>query len=543
METSFKHKGEEITVKENIFDRAIRAFNPQKANDRFNAKVYGTYMASTGGYVGASKVRQALRTWNPLSNDADTELSYDLDTLRDRSFDLIKNAPLAGTAIETVSTHVVGSGLKVRPQIDEVVLNMSDDEAEEWEAIALREFDLFEKHCDSARQHTFGWLQELAFRNALAAGDIFAPLPMISRPESPYKTKIQLIEGARISNPNRQGDSAKLISGIKKDDDGNPLSCFIANQYPGNIYNIGAAEWKEYKFYGPNGRRNILHLFKATRIGQTRGEPYLSAVIEPLKQISRLTEAELMASVVQGMFTIFIKSENQSEDGNALGLPEAEGNDGSDDKSYEMGYGKVVEMSSGDSIESANPSRPNANFDPFFKAIVQQIGARLGVPCEMLLQQYTTSYVAARAAILQAWKFFKIRRQWLVDYFCQPVYEAFMDEAVSTGRINAPGYFEDPIIRQAYLGTVWIGPPQGMIKEKEEAEAAKIMVEEDFKTRDEVTAETTGGNFKRKLRKRVKEEEARRAGGRSETIPSSVSGVMPEDDNDDNDDDSNKGDK
>ena len=118
-----------------------------------------------------------------------------------------------------------------------------------------------------------------------------------------------------------------------------------------------------------------------------------------------------------------------------------------------------------------------------------------------------------------------------------------MDEAVSTGRINAPGYFEDPILRQAYLGTVWIGPPQGMIKEKEEAEAAKIMVEEDFKTRDEVTAETTGGNFKRKLRKRVKEEEARRAGGRSETIPSSVSSVKPEDDNDDNDDDSNKGDE
>lgn len=537
MQTSFIVKGEEITVKENIIDRAIRAVSPKKANDRFDAKVYGTYMASSGGYVGASKARKALKTWNPTSTDADTELSYDLDTLRDRSFDLIKNAPMAGTAIETVTTHVVGSGLKARPQIDETVLKMSEDEADEWEAHTLREYNLFEAHCDAGRQHAAGWLQDLAFRNALAGGDVFATLPMIARPESPYKTKIRLIEGARVSTPDNQSDSANLINGIKKDEHGNPESCFIANQYPGSIYNTKATEWTEYKFYGTNGRRNILHLFKPTRIGQTRGEPYLAAVIEPLKQISRLTDAELMASVVQGMFTVFIKTDNSGEgDENAMGLPSTDTNDDSDDKSYEMGYGKVVEMATGDSIESAQPSRPNANFDPFFSAIVKQIGARLGVPAEMLLQQYTTSYVAARAAILQAWKFFKIRRQWLVDYFCQPYYEAFMDEAVSTGRINAPGYFVDPIIRQAYLGVVWIGPPQGMLKEKEEAEAAVIMINEDLKTRDGVTAELTGGSFKRNLRQRIKEEDDRKEGGRySVTVPTSVNGVKPEEKDEEDD--------
>ena len=236
-------------------------------------------------------------------------------------------------------------------------------------------------------------------------------------------------------------------------------------------------------------------------------------------------------------YSNFIKTENGGEgDENSMGLPSVDTNTDSDDKSYEMGYGQVVEMSTGDSIETANPSRPNANFDPFFAAIVKQIGARLGVPAEMLLQQYTTSYVAARAAILQAWKFFRIRRQWLVDYFCQPYYEAFMDEAVSTGRIHAPGYFVDPIIRQAYLGTIWIGPPQGMLKEKEEAEAAKIMVDEGWKTRDEVTAEMTGGSYRRKVRQRIKEEADRKAGGLSVTVPSSVSGVKPEEKDEEDDD-------
>lgn len=521
METSFEIKGEKITVRENILERTLRAFNPAKANMRFDAKVHGEFMAASGGYVGASRVRKALRTWNPLSNEADEELSYDLPTLRDRSFDLIKNDPIAGTAIDTVTTHVVGCGLKVRPQIDEMVLKMSEDEADAWESHALREFTLFEKHCDAARQHPFGWQQELAFRNALAAGGVFVPLPMISRPETPYKTKVLLIEAARVSNPNWKADTANLINGVEKDSAGAPIAYHIANQYPRRRLSKGKLKWKRYSIYGPNGRRNILHLFKPTRIGQTQGEPYLSPVIEPLKQLSRLTTAELMAAVVQGMTTIFIETEVQ-EDGNSMNLPDAPGNDSKDSKNkdYEMGYGKVIEMTPGDKITMADPTRPNASFDPFFEAIVKQIGARLGVPAEMLLQQYTTSYVAARAVILQAWKFFKCRRQWLVDYFCQLVYEAFMDEAVSTGRIHAPGYFVDPIIRQAYLGAIWIGPPQGMLKEKEEAEASKIMVDEGWKTRDEVTAETTGGSYKRKVRQRIKEEVDRTAGGLSVTAPS-----------------------
>ena len=193
MQTSFKMDGKDVVVRKNIAELALRAVSPKRANARFNEKVYGSFMASSGGYVGASKARKALKTWNPTTLEPDTELSYDLPTLRDRSFDLIKNTPIAGTAIDTVTTHVVGSGLKLRPQIDETVLKMSEDEADAWEAHTLREWNLFEKHCDATRQHPFGWLQELAFRNALAGGDVFAPLPMISTNDTPYKTKVLLV--------------------------------------------------------------------------------------------------------------------------------------------------------------------------------------------------------------------------------------------------------------------------------------------------------------------------------------------------------------
>ena len=43
------------------------------------------------------------------------------------------------------------------------------------------------------------------------------------------------------------------------------------------------------------------------RIGQRRGVPFLAQVIEALKQLGRYTDAELVAAVVSGMFTVFIR--------------------------------------------------------------------------------------------------------------------------------------------------------------------------------------------------------------------------------------------
>ena len=48
-----------------------------------------------------------------------------------------------------------------------------------------------------------------------------------------------------------------------------------------------------------------------------------------------------------------------------------------------------------------------------------------------------------------------------------------MWEAVAMGRVHAPGFFDDPIIRSAYLGTQWVGPAKGQIDELKETLAAK----------------------------------------------------------------------
>jgi capsid protein len=143
----------------------------------------------------------------------------------------------------------------------------------------------------------------------------------------------------------------------------------------------------------------------------------------------------------------------------------------------------------------ADAKRPNVNFDGFVSSMTKYVGAALEIPVELLTKNFTASYSASRAALLEAWKAFRMRRTWFSNDFCQPVYELWLSEAVSKGRIKAPGFFNDPIIKKAYCRAEWNGPAQGQLNPTVEVEAAMKKVENGFSTREKETIEMNGGNF------------------------------------------------
>lgn len=123
-----------------------------------------------------------------------------------------------------------------------------------------------------------------------------------------------------------------------------------------------------------------------------------------------------------------------------------------------FGSGNIVRLKKGEKIEMAESKRPNSGFAEFMDSIASQIGATLEISKDLLIKKYDRSYSAARAALMEVWKAFRMRRLWLVSDFCRPVYEVWLSEAVAIGRIKAPGFFDDPLGRKAYLESIWIGP-------------------------------------------------------------------------------------
>ena len=491
--------GKTVAVPVTLADRVVNYFDPSAGAQRYKSRVQ---MALSGGYQAADKSRRANQKGRVRELDADSAILPDLQTLREESQHALRNSPLAVGAIKTNVTKVVGTGLKAKSQIDRELLQLTDEQADAWELAAEREFKLAteSREIDAERQLNFALLQALAFLKVLEDGDVFVNLPRFARPGSPYKLKLQLIEAARVCNPDGKANTDRLAAGVEKDPTGAPIRYHVATHHPGSvrrILNREPRQWMTIDAFGKNtGAPLILHLMDKTRPGQTRGVPYLAPVVELIKQLGRYTDAEVMAAVVSGMVTAFVHNESGDP---TIGSNTADAVEPYNTEGMELGAGTVIGLEPNTRVDFVNPGRPNTAFDPFVQAILRQVGVALELPFEILIKHFTSSYSAARAALLEAWAYFRRRRAWLVSNLCQPVYEQIITEAVATGRLQAPGFFADPLIRKAWLGTLWIGDAPGQIDPLKEANAAdKRLNVLKITTHDEECAAYDGSDWEQK---------------------------------------------
>lgn len=498
---------------------------------------------------GASRMKKSMVGWVTSRGGPDADITLNLDLLRQRSRDLFMGEPLAKGGLNTIRTNELGVGLRLNCQIDAKYLGLNDDQALAWEENTEREFALWANsiNCDAARRHTFGELQALARLSELMNGDVFALLPAIARVGDRYDLKIKLLEADRVSDPWPYPVGHNVLGGVEINEDGAPIFYYVARIHPGDLflpgtyggygaYAYGAVTvppmieggiygaqwntWDKIPAFGKSGRRLVLHIMEAERVGQRRGVPVLAPVMEHLKQLSRYSKAELMAAVVSGMFTAAITSERPTGMPGMVIPPGQQVNDNGDPNSYQLGNGAVLGLLPGEKLESVDPSRPNSNFDMFVRSICQHIASALpGLTYELLIKQFTASYSASRAALLQAWKETIVGRDRVRTRFCQPVYEQWLEEAVARGYIAAPGFFTDPVTRAAWCGAEWHGPTQGQLDPTKEVEAASLRVAAGFSTRTRETAELTGGNFERFNKVRGREERIRREEGVADVPP------------------------
>lgn len=469
-----------------------------------------TLQAMNFGYSngGASKKKNSLKGWIAQSGSPAQDIDMNLDTLRQRSRDAYMSAPIATAAIKSNRTNCIGEGLMLRSRVDYTVLGITQERAVELEKQIETEWRLWAEStsCDIKGQHNFAELQQIAFLSWLMNGDCFV-LPLYSKDAEwhmPYQLRLRLIEGDKVSSPGEYGDyidiykknrenGNRIVNGVEINSLGTVVGYWFCNGYR---YEPIHKEWARVEAFGEKtGNPNVIHIFDAERCEQYRGVPFLAPVLECIKQLTRYQEAEVMAAVINGLFTVFIKTDSGNDDVDFGGVEDETSVDDNDDNYYELGNGLINYLKEGESIEIADAKRPNSNFDPFVKAFCKYIGAALEIPVELLLLEFTASYSASRGALLQAWKAFRMRRSWFSKDFCQPVYELWFAEAVSKGRINAPGFFNNPILRKAYTRCTWNGPAAGQLDPVKEAQGASLRIEAGLSTRERECIEINGSDF------------------------------------------------
>lgn len=500
--------------------------------------------ASGYSHSGASQTKKAFKGFTVSSYSPAADINENNQTMRQRSRILYMSSPIATAALKRQRTNVVGSGLKLKSTINREALGMTPEAAEAWQKRVEAEFALWAERknaCDDTGINDFYGLQQLVMLSWPMSGDVFALVRQReATPLMPYGLRLHIVEADRVRTPpsaddvyvqsttGKTADGHTIYDGVEVDKAGRIVAYHIANTYPGESF-ATPTEFVRVQAYGDKtGLPNVLHIMDTERPDQYRGVPYLAQVMEPLLQMRRYTESELMAALVQSFYTAFVKTEAGAND-----MPYNEvGGDGQtevsrDPNEYELGPATINVMEPGESVEFGSPTHPNTGFDVFMRAMCEQVGAALEMPADLLVMAFNSSYSASRAALLEAWKAFRMRREWLVADFCKPVYEIWLTEAVARGRISAPGFLTDPVIRQAYLASEWIGPSQGQLDPTKEVAAAVQAIENGLSTREAEAIKLNGSQYASNVDRLLSENERlREANGAQQAQQSDLAGAI-----------------
>lgn len=469
------------------------------------------------GEAGASHTKRSLKGFTASSGSPSEDIDFNNATLRQRGRMLYMASPIASAAINTNRTKIVGSGLHMKCAVNRSVIGLSDDYIKEWQRTTELEWRMWaekKSNCDALGINDFYGLQQLAVKSWLMSGDVFVLLKRYDEtPLNPYTLRLHIIEADRISTPHKMSvggiyrytegknskNGNKIFDGVEVDKNGKAVAYYICNSYPGQY--ISERKWSRVLIDGKKtGLPNILQIMDAERPDQYRGVSYLAPVIEVLLQLRRYTESELVAALVQSYLTAWITTKTDNTDfpfdevGDGIS---DEGNERSegvsrDENEYEMGPGTINHLAPGEEVSFGNPNIPTAGFESFVRTISKMAGASLELPYDVLMKEFDASYSAAKGALEEAWETFKMKRSWFVNDFCQPVYETWLAEAVATGRVKAPGFFEDPLVRAAWSRARWEGPAQTHLDPKKEAEANQIILAHGWRTNEQISREFYG---------------------------------------------------
>ncbi len=455
-----------------------------------------------------------LAAWIPPAGSADTDLIDELPVITPRARDLVRNNPIASSVRQTYNDNIIGAQLRLSAQPKYRLLDWTKEQASDWANLTEDQFSTWAEttECDAARSQTLLGLTLQSLSGALVNGDALALIMWLPRPDATWSTRLQTIEADRLATPPWLQHRDDIRGGVEIDQYGAPVAYWIQKQHPGDqLYRVLSADqsqWERVPAFTPWGRRRVIHLFDKERSGQNRGKSIFTAVMKEFKIAGEYLGAELHAAVANAMIAAFLESDLDPQS-----VAELFGVDDKEATSYwkqvsekfhrkKMESGIIQSLPLGTKMSSYNPDRPNTAFDSFMESVMRHIAAGVNIPYELLIKDFSkTNYSSARAALLEAWRFFQSKRRWLQDHWLNPIYECWLEEAVNLERVEAPDYYPN---RYAYLRNRWVFSGRGWVDPQREINAVVLRTKHGISTLQDECAEQ-GKDWEEVLEQRARE--------------------------------------
>jgi lambda family phage portal protein len=469
-------------------DRTISYFSPVWGAKRISARLQTEILTKRFLYDGGEQNR-TNSSWFTPATAGDSMNLLQLQILRQRAQDLVRNNPYASKAVRSIVSRIVGRGLSPESQAI-----LADGTAfTEFRQLSKTLWQRFNLEGNNLGRPGFGGstvgdLEVMILREVVTNGECFVRFVHKTAAEQAAEKltiplTIQIIEAERVV----EDDFVAVVSGnsvfrgVEIDQDGRRVAYHV---WSSNIAHPLAAVQPRSKLRIPADE--MIHVYLPTRPGQLRGVSWFSTVVLKLKDIDSLLFNELTASTVAAC-PVLIKQRSQQSIGNmTLNSPSgSDTTDGDDNSITSLQPGMFVNLNPGETFEGFNPERPNTSATEFAKDMLRGVAA--GLPClkaSQITMDFTeSSFSAEKAAENEAFSEVEQLQSWFSSNCMSPIWSRVIDVALLSGffesvSIGANGIADDyQYVNRLKLNDVsWRGPGTKSINPVQDETAARLSI-------------------------------------------------------------------
>ncbi len=481
------------------------------------------------------------------------DYTLDYHKLRGRGWSFYLTNEVVQIIINRMTVWTVGRGLKLESEPNEVVLN---SEGIQIDAQALSEliearFSIYKESNMSTfdGMRNLSQLESTCYKNAKVAGDVLVVLRVING-----IIKTQLIDGTHVMspmygtdwNPQILKNGNRIMNGVEMNDAGEHIAYHVRN---------ADLTFSRILAKNPTTGMKVAYLVGGLeyRLDNSRCIPALSGLFETLAKMDRYKEATIATAEETAKTTLQITHE-ASSDGSSPFLQQtmkardAGANDGTipvdqqnqvvADKVSATTNKQVFNMTQGSKLEPIEKNKGELYFKDFYSVFFDLVCAAIGIPPNVAMSKYDTSFSSARAAIKDWEHTLLVERYGFSLAFLQPIYELWLHLEILQSKINAPGYMiayrqNNFMALAAYRFTRWVGDNVPHIDPLKEVTAERMKLGDTgaslpLTTQESATEAVNGGSSKANTKQYAKElEESKTLGIKIEVPPPVIQNTDP----------------
>ena len=374
----------------------------------------------------AARIDRTTASWFATVNSINQELKGDLNLLRARGRELVKNNEHASKFAAMCMNNIIGSnGFKLQTQVAE---NGQNDNLANDAIEAAFERWATKGVCDITGRLSFRDLTRSLIASMPSDGEFLARKIYGKASGNDFGFAVQLIDVDRLDttyNENASGTKNAVIMGVELDQYRRPVAYHIFTAHP-NEY----AQTTRQRERVP--AEQIIHGFVQEMPEQVRGIPWMTSAMLALHHLDEFEKSALLAAR-KGANTLgfFVSPESQ--------LNQSEVDDGSDAQINISVTGEYDTLPDGYDFRPYDSKYPDAMMADFCKLYQRRIANGFKVAHSSLANDLTeVNFSSIRSGVLEERDQWMVRQAWFIDAFLSEIYHEWLKIALLKGQITLP---------------------------------------------------------------------------------------------------------